>query len=173
MAPFPLALQALLGKTGMYAVFLAIGFGFGYALEISGFNDSPRLAAQFYFKDLRVLKVMFTAIIVAMVLIFGASGIGLLDYNLIWVNPTYLWSGILGGIIMGFGFIIAGFCPGTSLVAASTLKIDGMIFVLGGLVGVTLFGEFEKFFEIFYNGSYYGRSKNSSRSSTTAVITAG
>ena len=157
MAPFPLPLQALLGKAGMYAVFLVIGFGFGYALEISGFNDSPRLAAQFYFKDLRVLKVMFTAIVVAMVSIFAASSIGLLDYNLIWVNPTYLWPGILGGLIMGFGFIIGGFCPGTSLVAAATLKIDGLIFVLGGLVGVTLFGETEKLFDLFYNGSYYGR----------------
>jgi len=157
MALFPLPLEALLGKAGMYAVFLAIGFGFGFVLELSGFNDSRELAAQFYFKDLRVLKVMFTAIIVAMVLVFAASGVGLLDYNLIWVNPTYLWSGILGGIIMGFGFIVGGFCPGTSLVAASTLKIDGLIFVLGGLVGVTLFGEFEKFFEIFYNGSYFGR----------------
>jgi rhodanese-related sulfurtransferase len=157
MAPFPLPLQPLLGKFGMYAVFLVIGFGFGYVLEISGFNDSPQLAAQFYFKDLRVLKVMFTAIIVAMILIFAASGIGLLDYNLIWVNPTYLWSGILGGIIMGFGFIIGGFCPGTSLVAASTLKIDGIIFVLGGLIGVTVFGETEPFFRVFYNGSYFGR----------------
>jgi rhodanese-related sulfurtransferase len=157
MAPFPLPLQAILGKYGMYAVFLVIGFGFGYALEISGFNNSPKLAAQFYLKDFRVLKVMFTAIIVAMLLIFAASGIGLLDYNLIWVNPTYLWPGILGGIIMGFGFIVGGFCPGTSLVAASTLKIDGIIFVLGGLIGVTLFGETERYFRIFYNNSYFGR----------------
>ncbi len=157
MAIFPLPLEALLGKAGMYLVYLLIGFGFGYALEISGFNDSPRLAAQFYFKDMRVLKVMFTAIVVAMVMLFGASAIGLLDYNLIWVNPTYLWSGILGGLIMGVGFIIGGFCPGTSLVAAATLKIDGILFVLGGLVGVTLFGETEKFFSGFYNGSYFGR----------------
>jgi len=157
MAPFPLNLQALLGKPGMYAVFLAIGFAFGYVLEISGFNHSPLLAAQFYFKDLRVLKVMFTAIILAMLLILAASGLGLLDYNLIYVNPTYLWSGIVGGLIMGAGFIIGGFCPGTSLVAAATLKIDGLLFVLGGLVGVTLFGETEKFFDAFYNGSHYGR----------------
>lgn len=157
MTPFPLSLNALFIKAGVYAIYMAIGFGFGYVLEISGFNDSPRLAAQFYFKDLRVLKVMFTAIVVAMVMIFAASGLGLLDYNLLWVNPTYLGSGIVGGLIMGFGFIIGGFCPGTSLVAASTFKIDGILFVLGGLVGATIFGETEKFFEIFYNGSYFGR----------------
>lgn len=157
MPPFPLHLAALFSEPVMYLIYGLIGLGFGYTLEISGFNDSPRLAAQFYFKDLRVLKVMFTAIVVAMVLTFLAAGIGILDYNLIWVNPTYLWSGIIGGLIMGVGFIVGGFCPGTSVVAAATLKIDGILFVLGGLVGATLFGESERFFPHFYNGSYFGR----------------
>jgi hypothetical protein len=141
----------------MYLVFLLIGFLFGYVLELSGFNHSPSLAAQFYFRDLRVFKVFFTAIVVAMLMIFLSSAVGLLDYNLIWVNPTYLWSGIVGGLIMGVGFILGGFCPGTSLVALATLKVDGIFFVLGGLVGVFLFGETVDFYKYFFNGSYYGR----------------
>jgi rhodanese-related sulfurtransferase len=157
MPPFPLPLEAMLGKPGMYLVYLLIGFAFGWALEISGFANSPTLAAQFYFKDLTVLKVMFTAIVVAMVLIFGASAVGLLDYNVIWVNPTYLWSGILGGVIMGFGFIIGGFCPGTSLVSLATFKIDGLFFALGGLFGIFLFGETVGLYEDFWTGSYFGR----------------
>lgn len=157
MIPFPLHLESLLGKPLMYLVFLFIGFLFGYVLEISGFNHSPSLAAQFYFKDLRVFKVFFTAIVVGMLLIFASSAVGLLDYNLIWVNPTYLWSGIVGGLIMGVGFILGGFCPGTSLVALATLKIDGIFFVLGGLVGAFLFGESVDLYKYFFNGSYYGR----------------
>ena len=157
MIPFPLHLESLLGKPLMYLAFLLIGFLFGYVLEISGFNHSPSLASQFYFKDLRVFKVFFTAIVVGMLLIFGSSAIGLLDYNLIWVNPTYLWSGIVGGLIMGVGFILGGFCPGTSLVALATLKIDGIFFVLGGLVGVFLFGETVDSYRYFFNGSYFGR----------------
>jgi hypothetical protein len=109
MAPFPLPLNAIFVKGGVYAIFLAIGLAFGYVLESSGFNHSPTLASQFYFKDLRVFKVFFTAIVVAMLMIFGAAAIGLLDYNLIWVNPTYLWAGIIGGLIMGVGFILGGF----------------------------------------------------------------
>lgn len=157
MIPFPLHLESLLGKPLMYLVFLMIGFLFGYVLEISGFNHSPSLASQFYFRDLRVFKVFFTAIVVAMLLIFASSAVGLLDYNLIWVNPTYLWSGIVGGLIMGVGFILGGFCPGTSLVALATLKVDGIFFVLGGLVGVFLFGETVDSYRYFFNGSYYGR----------------
>ncbi len=157
MIPFPLPLDAIFLKAGVYLVFLGIGFLFGFVLETSGFNHSPTLAAQFYFKDLRVFKVFFTAIVVAMLLIFAASAIGLLDYNLIWVNPTYLWSGVVGGLIMGVGFILGGFCPGTSLVALATLKIDGIFFVLGGLFGVFLFGETVDSFTHFFNGSYFGR----------------
>ena len=157
MIPFPLHLESLLGKPLMYLVFLLIGFLFGYVLEISGFNHSPSLASQFYFKDLRVFKVFFTAIVVGMLLIFGSAAIGLLDYNLIWVNPTYIWSGIVGGLIMGVGFILGGFCPGTSLVALATFKVDGLFFVLGSLVGVFLFGETVDLYRYFFNGSYFGR----------------
>jgi rhodanese-related sulfurtransferase len=155
--PFPLALETLIGKPLMFVVFALIGFAFGYALEISGFGNSKKLAAQFYFKEMTVLKVMFTAIVVAMVLIFTSVGLGWLDYSAIWVNPTYLWPGIVGGLIMGVGFIIGGFCPGTSLVAAATAKIDGIFFVVGVLAGIFLFGETERFYDLWWNGSYYGR----------------
>ena len=157
MAPFPLPLEALLTKGGAYLVYLLIGFSFGYALEISGFAISTKLAGQFYFKDMTVLKVMFTAIVVAMVLIFGATALGLLDFNLIWVNPTYLWPGIVGGLIMGVGFIVGGFCPGTSLVSLATFKIDGLFFALGSLFGIFVFGETVDLFYEWWNDSYFGR----------------
>lgn len=156
MPPFPLTISSF-GKPLEFLVYLLIGFGFGYILEISGFGNSKKLAAQFYFKELTVLKVMFSAIVVAMVLIFAAAGLGLLDYNTIWVNPTYLWPGIVGGLIMGVGFIVGGFCPGTSLVAAVTAKLDGVFFVLGGLFGIFLFGETVDHFSRFWNSSYLGR----------------
>ncbi|GIK54851.1 MAG: hypothetical protein BroJett015_05140 [Chloroflexota bacterium] len=154
---FPLPLTQLLGHYGAYVVYILIGFSFGYVLESAGFGNSKKLAAQFYFKDMTVLKVMFGAIIVAMLLIFTASGLGWLDYNLIWVNPTYLWPGIVGGLIMGFGFIIGGFCPGTSLVAAATAKLDGVFFVLGVLFGIFLFGETVGLYDKWWNSSYMGR----------------
>ncbi len=157
MAPFPLPLSTLLGHYGSYVVYLLVGFAFGYVLEIAGFGNSKKLAAQFYFKDMTVLKVMFTAIIVAMVFIFGTAAVGLLDYNLIWVNPTYLWPGIIGGLIMGVGFIVGGFCPGTSLVAAASGKIDGIFFVLGVFFGIFLFGETVDNFSVFWSSSYMGR----------------
>jgi rhodanese-related sulfurtransferase/uncharacterized membrane protein YedE/YeeE len=153
MAPFQLA-----GGTIGYALtFGAIGFGFGAVLEMGGFGDTRKLAGQFTLRDMTVVKVMFTAIAVAAVLVAGASAFGLLDMGRVWVNPTYLWPGIVGGLVMGVGFVLGGFCPGTSVVAASTLKIDGMIFLAGALFGVFAFGETVSSFEPFFLSSYMGR----------------
>ena len=157
MTTFPLPLGELLGQQGVYAIYLLIGVLFGAVLETAGFGNSKKLAAQFYFKDLTVFKVMFTAIIVACVLIFLSSALGLLDYNLVWVPPTYLWPGIVGGLIMGVGFIVGGFCPGTSLVAMATGKVDGVFFVFGVLTGIFLFGETVQYFALFFDSSYMGR----------------
>ena len=157
MTAFPLPLGELLGHYGSYMIYLLIGLAFGATLETAGFGNSKKLAAQFYFKDLTVFKVMFTAIIVAGTLIFLSSAIGLLDYNLVWVPPTYLWPGIVGGLIMGVGFIVGGFCPGTSLVAMATGKVDGVFFVIGVLTGIFLFGETVSSFALFFDSSYMGR----------------
>jgi len=156
--PLPQFVTVSAANPWTYVVFALIGFGFGFTLEMSGFGNSKKLAAQFYFTDLTVLKVMFTAIVTAMVLTFGAVGLGILNFSQVWVNPTYLSSGIVGGLIMGVGFIVGGFCPTTSLASASTGKIDGMYFVAGGFVGAFLFGETEKYFDNWYtNSGYFGR----------------
>ena len=156
--PLPEFIAVSAANPWTYVLFGVIGFAFGFTLEMSGFGDSRKLAAQFYFTELTVLKVMFTAIAVALTLLFAAVSLGILDFGQVWVNPTYLSSGILGGLIMGVGFIIGGFCPTTSLASASTGRIDGMFFMLGGFVGAFLFGETERFFTHWYNTSgYFGR----------------
>ena len=157
MTIFPLPLTELLGHWGSYAIYAMVGIAFGMTLESAGFGNSKLLAAQFYFKDMRVFKVMFTAIIVAMTLIFLSTSLGILDYNLIWVPPTYLWPGIAGGMIMGVGFIIGGFCPGTSLVGLATGKLDAIVFVFGVLFGIYLFGETVSGYAVFFDSSYMGR----------------
>jgi hypothetical protein len=86
-----------------------------------------------------------------MLLVFAASALGLLEFTLVWVPPTYFWAGVLGGFILGLGFIVGGYCPGTSLVSMATLKIDGLMFVLGVLFGLFAFGLFVPGFWSFFN----------------------
>ncbi len=118
-----------------------IGIGFGFALEQAGFSSSRKLAGMFYGYDTTVLKVFFTAAIVALVGSQLLSFFGLLNLKLVYVNPYYINSAIIGGVIMGAGFIMGGYCPGTGISALSIGKIDAMIFLIGGMVGTFLFAE--------------------------------
>ncbi len=129
---------------------IVVGFGFGFALEQAGFSSTKKLVGLFYGYDFTVLKVFFTAGITAMIGVLILSHIGLLDIDLIYVNPTFLWSAIIGGLIMGGGFIIGGFCPGTSVCAAAIGKIDAMLFIAGSFIGIFIFTEGYPFFEKLY-----------------------
>ena len=118
-----------------------IGIGFGFSLEQAGFSSSRKLAGMFYGYDTTVIKVFFTAALTALIGSQIMSYLGLLDLSKVFVNELYLASAIIGGVIMGAGFIMGGFCPGTSISAASIGKIDAMVFILGGLLGAFLFAE--------------------------------
>jgi rhodanese-related sulfurtransferase len=137
---------------------VAIGFLFGFVLERAGFGNARNLAAQFYLHDMRVLKVMFTGIVTAMLLIFLASALGLIDFARVWVPPTYFWPGVLGGFLLGVGFIIGGYCPGTSLVALATFKLDAIFCAAGVLFGLFVFGEtVPSFGSFFHHAGAVGR----------------
>lgn len=133
-----------------------IGGGFGFALEQAGFSSSRKLAGMFYGYDATVLKVFFTAAIVALVGSQLLAFFGLLNLNLVYVNPYYINSTIVGGIIMGAGFIMGGFCPGTGISALSIGKIDAFVFLFGGMVGAFLFAETYPFIQPLAMGNYKG-----------------
>jgi len=140
-------------------VALIIGIAFGFVLEQAGFSSSRRLAGVFYGYDFTVLRVFFTAAVTAMSGILLLGYFGLLDMEAIYVNPTWLWPAIVGGAIMGLGFVVGGYCPGTSVCAAAIGKVDAMFFVGGGLLGVFVFGEFFPLYKTFFNSSDLGSVK--------------
>lgn len=137
-------------------VAFVIGIGFGFFLERAGFGSGRKLAAQFYLTDMTVFKVMFTAIVTAMVGLFWLSVFGIVDLSLVYVSPTYLVPQIVGGLILGFGFVIGGYCPGTSCVAASTGKYDSMVYLGGIVAGIFVFGEMFPLLENFYKSTAMG-----------------
>lgn len=142
----------------LYLLFaLVIGIAFGFILEQAGFSSSRKLAGVFYGYDFVVLKVFFTAGFTAALGIYFFQYLGWIDIDYTYINPLFTWSAIIGGVIMGFGFILGGFCPGTGFAAAVIGKIDGIIFVVGIFIGVLIFGIFYDFFEPLYFGNPLGR----------------
>ncbi len=140
-----------------FIIAFIIGIGFGFFLERAGFGSAKKLTSQFYFTDMAVFKVMFTAIVTAMIGVYYLSLIGFLDYNLIYRNDTFLVPQIVGGLILGFGFIIGGYCPGTSLVAASTGKLDAIFFLLGVIAGTFGLSLIFSAIEPFYYSTAMGK----------------
>ena len=112
-----------------------VGLGFGAALERAGLGSAPKLAGQFTLRDFTVFRVMFTAIVTAMLGAFWLSRLGLMDLARVYVPETWLVPQLAGGAIFGVGFAIAGLCPGTACVAASTGRGDGMATVAGFMAG--------------------------------------
>ncbi|MBN2807759.1 MAG: YeeE/YedE family protein [Prolixibacteraceae bacterium] len=141
--------------TNLLLAFL-VGIGFGFVLESSGFSSSRKLAGMFYGYDTTVLKVFFTAAIVGMLGLLFLSLFGLLDLSLIYINPTFLNSAIIGGVIMGAGFIIGGFCPGTAFCAVSIGKLDALAFIGGLVIGVLIFTEAYPLWEKMYMANDLG-----------------
>jgi uncharacterized membrane protein YedE/YeeE len=119
---------------------LAIGIAFGFALERAGLGSARKLAGQFYFTDLTVFKVLFTAIVTAMLGAFWLGRLGVLDLAHVYVPETYWLPQLAGGLLFGAGFVVAGLCPGTSCVAAATGRIDGVAVVAGMFAGVLATG---------------------------------
>ena len=137
-------------------VAVVIGIGFGFVLERAGFGSARKLAAQFYFTDMTVLKVMFTAIVTAMLGVYFLSVAGFMDLSLVYLTPTNIAPQVVGGLLLGFGFVIGGYCPGTSCVSASTGRIDGWVYLVGIIVGIFAFGEAFPLLEAFYNSTPMG-----------------
>ncbi len=146
----PLIPQGLIAGGWDFVIALLLGIAFGFILEASGFSSSRNIAGVFYGYNFVVLRVFFTAVLVCMVGLMYFHYMGWIDYNLIYVLPTFPQPMILGAVIMGFGFISAGFCPGTSYTAMAIGKIDGFVFTAGLFLGIFIFSEAFPLFEDFY-----------------------
>jgi hypothetical protein len=120
-------------------VAVLVGMGFGFVLERAGFGRSDNLASIFYGRDFRVLRVMFSAIATAMIGLYFLDLFEILPISSIGLLDTYLWAQLVGGLLIGAGFIVGGWCPGTSVVGLVSGKLDALLFIGGLVVGSTLF----------------------------------
>ena len=136
-------------ETSLVLAFL-IGIGFGFFLERAGFGSARKLVSQFYLNDLAVFKVMFTAIVTAMLGVTYLGWLGWLDLSLVYLVPTYLAPQAVGGLILGVGFVVGGYCPGTSVAATATGRVDGLLYVLGIFAGLFAFAEVYPLLKGFY-----------------------
>jgi len=152
----PLYAYDLISDSQGLLVALALGFGFGWFLERAGFASARRLTAQFYLYDMAVLKVMFTAIVTAAVGLWLFTAAGWLDLPMVYLTPTSVAAQLAGGLLLGAGFIIGGYCPGTSVTATATGSGDGAVFLGGFVAGLLLYAVAFSGLELWANANSLG-----------------
>jgi len=153
----PFFKYGMFGDEASLVIAFVIGIGFGFFLERAGFGSARKLVSQFYLNDLAVFKVMFTAIVTAMLGVTYLGWMGVLDLSLVYLTPTYLWPQIAGGLILGVGFVVGGYCPGTSVASMATGRLDGLMFVLGLPFGTLVFAEVFPWLKRFYLSGDFGQ----------------
>lgn len=152
----PLVNTGLISETVNLWLAVPVGFIFGFALQHAGFTDSRKIAGAFYFKDVDVPVVMFTAIVTAMLALWGLSLVGFLDTGKFYFLPTFLAPVAVGGLLFGVGMVVGGFCPGTAAASIVTGKIDAIVFIIGFFIGTLVFGDFIPVWGHFFHSDYRG-----------------
>jgi thiosulfate/3-mercaptopyruvate sulfurtransferase len=133
-----------------------IGVLFGVFLEQAGFGSSRRITGVFYFKDMTVLKVILTALAVAIIGYHYLVSLGWLVPGQVHMLETYWLAQIVGGLIFGVGFVMGGWCPGTALVGLASAKLDALLFIVGVVLGSILFNEVFSVIRPVYEGMQGG-----------------
>jgi hypothetical protein len=154
---FPLASTMDFTLGAELGIALVLGIGFGFCLERAGFGSARKLAAQFYLYDMSVFKVMFTAIVTAMLGVTYLGWMGWLDLSLVYLVPTYLVPQIVGGLVLGVGFVVGGYCPGTSVASLATGRIDGFVYAGGIGAGTLAYAEVYPWIKGFVNSNEMGQ----------------
>ena len=115
---------------------LAIGMAFGAALQLGGASSYKKIMGSLLLKDMHVIKLILMAIAVGTV---GIYALDLVDMANLSIKPTYVAGIVIAGLIFGVGFAVAGYCPGTCLVAAGEGKTDAIVTIIGGLAGALIY----------------------------------
>ncbi|WP_424941924.1 DUF6691 family protein [Aliiroseovarius crassostreae] len=117
---------------------LVIGALFGFVLDRIGATNPSVLIRMLSLRSLGLMKAILLAIGVGSILMFGGQMTGLVDVGHMSVKTAYVGV-FVGGLLLGAGWALSGFCPGTGVCAAATGRKDALFFILGGLMGAAAY----------------------------------
>ena len=117
---------------------LVIGAAFGFVLDRIGATNPTILGRMLALINLGLMKAILLAIGVGSVLMFAGQMAGLVDVGHMSVKAAYVGV-FIGGLLLGTGWAVSGYCPGTGLSAAAGGRKDALFFIAGGLLGAAAY----------------------------------
>lgn len=117
---------------------IVIGAAFGAVLDRIGATNPTWIGRMLALTNLHLMKTILLAIGVGSVLMFGGQMLGLVDVGHMSVKAAYLGV-FIGGLMLGAGWALAGYCPGTGVCAAASGRKDALFFLAGGLLGAAAY----------------------------------
>ena len=125
-------------------LYLLLGTVFGFILSRSGAADYGFIQGMFLFTELQLYGVIGVAVIVA------APGIWLIKRRgrTIFGRPVKIElkalhrGNVVGGVLFGVGWSLAGMCPGPILVNIGEGQVYALAALAGALVGAGQLGSF-------------------------------
>jgi uncharacterized protein len=126
----------------MAALYVVLGTLFGFVLSRSGAADYNYIQGMFLFEQFQLYGIIGTAVIVA------APGLWLIQRRgrtmrgtAVSVERKPLNRGtIVGSVLFGIGWSLAGMCPGPILVNIGEGKLYALAALAGALAGAGTFG---------------------------------
>lgn len=117
---------------------IILGIFFGFALQRVGATNPQNIINMLRLKDLHLMKAIFFAIGISSTILFLLITVGVINAGHLSVKSSYIGV-IVGGALLGLGFAVAGYCPGTGLAALADGRKDALFFVGGGLLGALIY----------------------------------
>ena len=117
---------------------LALGVGgvFGMALIVAELADPDRIIGTLRLKDFHAMRTIAMFVLTSMVGVWVLSQAGLAHLS---IKPAVMIPVAVGGSLLGFGFGMSGFCPGTGLACAAAGRGDAWVSAAGMFLGALAF----------------------------------
>lgn len=115
---------------------LIIGALFGAALVLAALADPDKIIGTLRLKDLHAMRTIAVFVLVGIIGTWILQMLGLAHLS---VKPAAILSVLIGGALLGIGFGMTGFCPGTGLACAASGRIDAIVTVIGMFFGALVF----------------------------------
>ena len=113
-----------------------IGILFGAALFLGGLADPDKIVGTLRLKDFHAMRTIAVFVLVGMLGTWILDLAGVAHFS---VKPTALVAVSLGGALLGMGFGMTGYCPGTGLACAASGRLDALVTVVGMVLGALVF----------------------------------